>query len=242
MFRPFFSSTYWRARYWLSGLFHGLAGFLIPTATGQEVRGGSPTPVWLDMTNLPPLYEDDGSGNLNVAAASLVPGTGATNLGKAEDAPHTSGDVGVLALAVRQDTAAALAGAGDYIPLIVDAAGLLHVRLGARSSSAVAPANYTTTNAFADVTGSTLDTLQYGSVSYTLVNAHAGNVISWKVLAAHQADFSDAVEVKASADVAALGTDSYSATVAVWRYYKVQAVSKVADTPGTAVVRGLAKG
>lgn len=55
-------------------------------------------------------------------------GTGATNLGKAEDAAHTSGDVGVEMLAVRQDTAAALAGTdGDYAPLEVDANGRLHV-------------------------------------------------------------------------------------------------------------------
>lgn len=59
---------------------------------------------------------------------SVVPGTGATNLGKAEDAVHASGDTGVMALVVRKDTAAALAGAdGDYAPLEVDANGRLHV-------------------------------------------------------------------------------------------------------------------
>ena len=46
------------------------------------------------------------SGTLQTDAAvsAVVPGTGATNLGKAEDAAHTSGDVGVLGLAVRNDT------------------------------------------------------------------------------------------------------------------------------------------
>lgn len=64
----------------------------------------------------------------------LTPGTGAANLGKAEDAAHASGDTGVQALAVRKDTAAALAGAdGDYAPLEVDASGRLHI--------APAPAN-----------------------------------------------------------------------------------------------------
>jgi hypothetical protein len=54
-----------------------------------------------------------------------------TNLEKAEDAAHTSADKGVMALAVRKDTAAALAGTdGDYIPLIVDADGKLHVNTG----------------------------------------------------------------------------------------------------------------
>lgn len=46
----------------------------------------------------------------------------------AEDAVHVSGDRGIMALAVRKDTAIALAGAdGDYIPLIVDASGRLHI-------------------------------------------------------------------------------------------------------------------
>lgn len=49
-------------------------------------------------------------------------------LGKAEDEAHSSGDGGVMALAVRKDTAAALAGTdGDYAPLEVDANGRLHV-------------------------------------------------------------------------------------------------------------------
>lgn len=63
---------------------------------------------------------------LPVQVLSLVVGTGATSLGKAEDAGHTSGDTGVMALAVRKDTLAALAGTDlDYIPLIVNSSGRL---------------------------------------------------------------------------------------------------------------------
>jgi len=44
----------------------------------------------------------------------------------AEDAAHTTGDTGLVAMAVRQDTAAALGTTdGDYMPLIVDATGRL---------------------------------------------------------------------------------------------------------------------
>jgi hypothetical protein len=47
---------------------------------------------------------------------------------QAEDAVHASGDKGVMLLAVRKDTATALAGTdGDYIPVVVDANGRLHV-------------------------------------------------------------------------------------------------------------------
>ncbi len=68
----------------------------------------------------------DGTTNaVNVKA--IVPGVAATSLGKAEDAAHTSGDVGVMALAVRKDAAVALGVDGDYAPLEVDASGRLHI-------------------------------------------------------------------------------------------------------------------
>jgi hypothetical protein len=76
---------------------------------------------------------DDGGSSITVdgtvtIGASVTPGTGATNLGKAEDAAHSSGDVGVMALAVRRDSAAASSGTdGDYEPLSTDANGLLRV-------------------------------------------------------------------------------------------------------------------
>lgn len=63
----------------------------------------------------------------DVDVTSIIPGTGATNLGKAEDAVAGSGDVGVMALAVRADTAAATAANGDYVPLLTDSEGKLHI-------------------------------------------------------------------------------------------------------------------
>lgn len=71
-------------------------------------------------------------GDVDVTTVgTITPGTAATSLGKAEDAAHASGDVGVMALSVRQDAAAALAGTdADYQPLITDASGRLHVNVG----------------------------------------------------------------------------------------------------------------
>ena len=68
------------------------------------------------------------SGTVTVAThdvgsitTAVTPGTAAANLGKAEDAAHASGDVGVMALAVRQASPANLSGAaGDYEPLQVN--------------------------------------------------------------------------------------------------------------------------
>lgn len=66
-----------------------------------------------------------------VSVTAVVPGTGATNLGKAEDAAHASGDVGVMTLCVRKDTPVALAGSdGDYQPQISDVNGLTWVNIG----------------------------------------------------------------------------------------------------------------
>lgn len=92
------------------------------------VTTGAPLPVDLRTNNL--------AGNLNVAVIpalpagdnnignvdvlSVIPGVGASELGKAEDAPHATGDVGVQLLAVRTDTPANRSGLdGDYEPLQV---------------------------------------------------------------------------------------------------------------------------
>lgn len=60
----------------------------------------------------------------DVDVVSVIPGTGATNLGKAEDAAHSSGDTGVYLLGVRDDAPAAHSGTdGDYESLHVSAEG-----------------------------------------------------------------------------------------------------------------------
>lgn len=64
--------------------------------------------------------------NVATIGTSVTPGTAAANLGKAEDAAHTSADVGVMAMGVRTDTAASLSGTtGDYNPFITDVLGKL---------------------------------------------------------------------------------------------------------------------
>jgi hypothetical protein len=71
------------------------------------------------------------AGNNNIGdvdVVSNIPGTGATNLGKAEDAVHASGDTGVYALAVRDDAPAAHSGTdGDYESLHVSSDGGLWI-------------------------------------------------------------------------------------------------------------------
>jgi hypothetical protein len=67
----------------------------------------------------------DATNGLDVDVTRIVPGTGATNLGKAEDAAASSGDVGVFVLAIRRSSATSGAAAGDYHELQVDDTGYL---------------------------------------------------------------------------------------------------------------------
>ncbi len=73
----------------------------------------------------------DASGR--ILLGTITPGVAATSLGKQEDAAHASGDVGVMGLGVRKDTAIALAGSdGDYQPYILDGSGNMWVSLGTK--------------------------------------------------------------------------------------------------------------
>lgn len=75
-------------------------------------------------------------GGVNIVT-SMVPGTGTSHLGKAEDAAAGDGDTGVVFLAVRQDTATnSVSATGDYATLQVDANGKLHVNPGFAAGTA----------------------------------------------------------------------------------------------------------
>lgn len=86
--------------------------------------------------------------NLNTSALALESGGNLATisaLSKAEDAAHSTGHTGVMALAVRQATATDMSAGntdGDYEPLQVDANGKLHVNPGT-----VTVASHAVTNA-----------------------------------------------------------------------------------------------
>jgi hypothetical protein len=68
-------------------------------------------------------------GSIASITTSIVPGTSFTALGKAEDGVHTSGDVGVMALMVRNDgTTVLTSNDGDYSALAVDGFGAAYTR------------------------------------------------------------------------------------------------------------------
>ncbi len=83
----------------------------------------------------------DSTGNIATIGTSITPGSAATNLGKAEDAAHATGHVGVMNLCVRQATPTDLSAGGtdlDYEPCEVDATGRLHVNTEMPDAAALA--------------------------------------------------------------------------------------------------------
>lgn len=99
--------------------------------------GGAGAESLLTTANPMPVSDNGGSLTVDgsVSLSAVVPGTGATNLGKAEDAAHTTGDVGVMALAVQQSADSAFGADGDYGPLQLDANGFLKVNIKAGAGS-----------------------------------------------------------------------------------------------------------
>lgn len=100
------------------------------TAAALATTDGDYTPLITDANGALHVAVASGSvtasGTISVdtITTSVVPGTSATHLGKAEDAAHASGDTGVAVWGVRNDSAATSFGAnGDYTPLATDANG-----------------------------------------------------------------------------------------------------------------------
>jgi hypothetical protein len=84
---------------------------------------------------------------------TLTPGTGAANLGKAEDAAAASGDTGVMALAVQASSPADSAANGDYTPAQMSG-GRIWTNDGYSTGAAVpAQASYNGANVGGNLTG-----------------------------------------------------------------------------------------
>lgn len=84
------------------------------------------------------LVGGDATNGLDVDVTRIVPGTGATSLGKAVDSAAGGTDTGVALLAVRDDALTTLTPVdGDYVPLRTDSTGALHVRISGGGVSGV---------------------------------------------------------------------------------------------------------
>lgn len=107
----------------------------------------------------------------DVDVTSVIPGVGATNLGKAEDAVHSNGDTGIMALGVRADAPASTAADGDYAPLLMSEEGALWTE---NLPSEVEPGNSSTSTLLADAvfTGTGVDLLDHQTVTVMIDASH----------------------------------------------------------------------
>lgn len=116
------------------------------------------------------LIAGDATNGLDVDVTRVIPGTSATHLGKAEDAAHSSGDTGVLALTVYRSTPSQGAGTtADYSTLNTDQDGRLYVN-SAIDSSYITAAGLSIAPKFAIIDAAT-------SGDNTLIAAVASNKI-----------------------------------------------------------------
>lgn len=101
----------------------------------------------------------------DVDITSVVPGTTATSLGKAEDAAHASGDTGLFVLGVRNDTLATgvASASGDYSQISVDTSGRI---LTANAPRALKTSQQTT------ITSSTSETTVLTAVASTFLDVY----------------------------------------------------------------------
>ena len=100
---------------------------------------------------------------------TIVAGTAATSIGKAEDAAHTSGDTGVMMLGVQQTAQAALGANGDYEPLLMDGNGSARVIGGGYMTTVqVTKTRLNDTNAY--TAGDTISENTSGATVWTFAN------------------------------------------------------------------------
>lgn len=106
-------------------------------------------------------------GKISDITTSMVPGTGSTNLGKAEDAAHTTGDTGVMALGVRNDTLADTTNTtADYSQLSTDIKGRIMTAGAPRSLKGMAQVSVSNTTSETTILAATASTFHdvYGII------------------------------------------------------------------------------
>jgi hypothetical protein len=119
---------------WISGILQQLvAGINVTILAGTNAIGK--------------LAANAGVNIGTVDVASEIPGTGATNLGKAEDAVPASGDTGVSILGVRTDptTTSPVSANGDYTQLALDYVGAVPLAVHPGRFSCFVPITATVT-------------------------------------------------------------------------------------------------
>lgn len=173
-------------------------------------------------------------GTVNLGSAT----TAAGDLAKAEDAAHSSGDVGVMMLAVRKDTPANLSGTdGDYEPLQVSGGYLWTSAQGVAAHDASVSGNPVLIGGRASpIDGSDCGSVSEGDVSYirtdlngrVLVNTAHPN--SW-----NNTDNQSSAQTNTALESAPGAGLSLYVTDVIFSADAAQTIKLVEDTAGTPV-------
>lgn len=101
-----------------------VAGLNYLRVTASAYTSGTANVAMSQTDNTGVVAIDGGTVSIS-GSSSITPGSAAANLGKAEDAVHASGDVGIETLGVRVPAtpAAQTSAAGDYGAMAIDAEG-----------------------------------------------------------------------------------------------------------------------
>ena len=113
-------------------------GVLDNIYTEQLDQGTTLDAIAVDIAAIETELLDQGTTLDTIAGDTTSIDATLTALSKAEDSVHSSGDQGIMSLAVRNDAGSALAADGDYIPLSTDASGNLRVAVGSIDDAALA--------------------------------------------------------------------------------------------------------
>ena len=121
----------------------------------------------------------DADDHVQVDVLSTTPGTGATDLGKAEDTAHSSGDVGVMPLGVQKSVLAPLGDEGDYVPFQASSTG--SIRVVEEQSSNLITINTSTSTIATDTTAinGKLPTLQAVSADDLSTLTAMSKIAAW---------------------------------------------------------------
>ena len=117
---------------------------------------------------------------LEVDVSRVVPGTGATNLGKAEDSAHVDGDVGVMMLGVREHYTGSTT-QGDYAAISVGPNGDMNT-LVRKDQVRLTPSSAITTSVLSHAagqqTGQVLTLVGSGTLTAARVSGGSGTITS----------------------------------------------------------------
>lgn len=126
----------------------------VATTLGQKTKTASIPVVLASDEDALPITDNGGSLTVDGTVTATI-AAGASTIAKAEDAAHSSGDVGVMSLGVRNDAGATTFCADqDYSPIAVDANGRVGIAdLGGVISVDDAAGSLTVDNAVLSVVG-----------------------------------------------------------------------------------------